>query len=275
MSFYVRTLIFIAFIPFQASVFGADNTVRIATANGWAPEVTGTHDDSIHRHHRDSLWSLRRNPAFADSLTNTGTIPGHPDEYPVQPGDHSPSHTYQRTGKNALFVELLGNGINVYTLNYERALRSNFHARIGASWIGYSDQLRYENRGKDLFFDLYTIPASVSVTLFEGFSQLELGAGLTFFSMKFEGGPFDIGYHDMELGKRYRGLALSTIIGYRVSIHNYLFRIGLSPQYMFTLDRDISGFFTELKERGAFDLYDYLEFQGFRIIPGISFGRTF
>ncbi|MDG5766346.1 hypothetical protein QA596_02625 [Balneolales bacterium ANBcel1] len=220
-------------------------------------------------------------PDGGDTLTAAEADDAHGPEAPNPSADtiHETAlraaSPLQRTGRNAVFAEVLGSAINLYAIYYERALRENLHARIGASWIGYSDQVRYEDRGEDLFFDLYTIPAGLSLTLFEGINQLELGVGLTFFSMKFEGGPFDLGYNDVELGNRYKGVAVTTVIGYRVSVHNYLFRIGLSPHYMITINSELSGFFDELKDRGALDLHDYLDFKGFRMIPGLSFGRTF
>ncbi|MDI6402840.1 hypothetical protein QLX67_12605 [Balneolaceae bacterium ANBcel3] len=180
-----------------------------------------------------------------------------------------------RTGKNALYVEMLGNALNILSLNYERSLQQNLHVRIGGSYFGFSTQLRYEDRGNDLFLHLATIPATVSYTFFDSHRQLELGLGLTLLSFSFDGGPFDGGYRDIELGSRYHGLALTGIIGYRISVHNYLFRIGISPHYMFTVDREVTGFFIELEERGEFNLQDLIDFRGFRLVPGLSFGRTF
>lgn len=177
--------------------------------------------------------------------------------------------------RNAAYVELLGSGMNLLSLNYERRLRNNLYARFGASWLGYSRELRYEDRGNDLFIDLFTIPASVSYTFFEGIRQLEVGGGLTYLSFTFDGGPFDIGYQEVELGNRYRGLAITSTIAYRVTTENYIFRIGLSPHYMLTLDAEITGFLYELHDRDLANLKDVFDWRGFRIMPGLSFGRMF
>ncbi len=242
---------------------GSDTPLSVLADKPHSVSTDSPHPDTTKANGQHA--GIPRNPSHEKN-------PEHPDSIHPQNPDLVP---LERTGKNALYAEILGNGMNVISLNYERSVRRNLHLRIGGSWIGYSDQIRYEDRGEDLFFDIYTIPSTVSYTLFDGFSQLELGGGLTFFSMNFSGGPFDIGYNDVELGNRYKGLAVTGIIGYRVSVHNYLFRIGISPHYMVTIDSEITGFFNELKERGALDLHDFLDFRGFRMVPGVSFGRTF
>ncbi len=189
--------------------------------------------------------------------------------------DDSESNPLERSGRNAVYVEMLGNAINLLSINYERSLQDNLHARIGFSYFSFSDELRYEDRGDDLFVDVFSIPASVSYTLFEGVRQLELGLGLTYVGFSFNGGPYDLGYEDVELGNRYRGLALTSIISYRVSVSDYLFRIGLYPYYMITIDSELTGFFHELDDRGAINLNDFLDLRGFQWMPGLSFGRSF
>lgn len=192
-------------------------------------------------------------------------------EQPDDPEDNP----LQRDGRHAVYVEMLGNAINLLSVNYERSLHENLHARIGFSYFGFSDELRYEDRGDDLFVDVYTVPASISYTLFEGVRQLELGLGLTYFGFAFDGGPYDLGYEEVELGNRYRGLALTSIISYRITVQDYLFRIGLYPFYMVTLDSELTGFFHELDDRGAINVNDFLDLRGFQWMPGLSFGRSF
>ncbi len=177
--------------------------------------------------------------------------------------------------KNAVFMEMFGNTLNLFGVNYERTLRDNIHLRVGASRLTYVDEITYEETGEDVSIKLHTVPVSVSYSLFSGIRRLELGLGATLFSFDFWGGPFDVGYNDIELGNRYFGIALTSTIGYRLSLENYLFRIGLHPFYMLTMHNEISGFFEELDDRGVLDFRDIIDPRGFRVIPGISFGRRF
>lgn len=186
-----------------------------------------------------------------------------------------PYDVLQRQGNNALYVELLGNGINLFGLNYERTVRPNVHLRGGATYLGFSRKYRYEEGDDDMYIGLASFPLSASYTFFEGIRQLEVSGGVTLFAFQFEGGPFEVGYQDIEFGNRYHGLALTTYIGYRISVQKYLFRIGVSPYYMLTLHSDVSGILEELDDRGILEFRDILDFNGFRFIPGLSFGRTF
>lgn len=176
---------------------------------------------------------------------------------------------------NAVFLELLGNTLNLAGVNYERTLRDRIHLRAGASRLAYVDEVTYEETGEDVRIKLHTVPVSVSYSVFRGTRNLELGLGATLFSFDFRGGPYDVGFNDIELGSRFLGIALTSTVGYRLSLENYLFRIGLHPFYMLTIHSEISGFFEELNDRGVLDFRDIVDPRGFRIIPGISFGRRF
>ena len=176
---------------------------------------------------------------------------------------------------NAVFLEMFGTTINLFGLNYERTLRDNLHFRIGASRLTYVDEITYEETGEDISIKLHTVPFSVTRSFFSGSRRLEVGAGVTLFHFDFWGGPYDVGYNDIELGNRFFGVALTTTVGYRLSLENYLFRIGLHPLYMFPIHNEISGFFEELDDRGVLDFRDIVDPRGFRIIPGVSFGRRF
>ena len=176
---------------------------------------------------------------------------------------------------NAVFLEMFGATINLFGINYERTLRENLHFRIGASRLTYVDEITYEETGEDISIKLHTVPFSVTRSIFSGSRRLELGAGVTLFHFDFWGGPYDVGYNDIELGNRFVGLALTTTLGYRLSMENYLFRIGLHPLYMFPIHNEISGFFEELDDRGVLDFRDIIDPRGFRVIPGVSFGRRF
>ena len=176
---------------------------------------------------------------------------------------------------NAVFLEMFGATINLFGINYERTFRYNLHFRIGASRLTYVDEITYEETGEDISIKLHTVPFSVTRSIFSGSRRLELGAGVTLFHFDFWGGPYDVGYNDIELGNRFVGLALTTTLGYRLSMENYLFRIGLHPLYMFPIHNEISGFFEELDDRGVLDFRDIIDPRGFRVIPGVSFGRRF
>lgn len=181
----------------------------------------------------------------------------------------------EREGKNALYVEFFGSTINPFGLNFERKINENTHLRIGASYLGYSSKYRYEEGENDFYVRMLTIPVSYGYTFLEGIRQIEANAGLTFLTFSFEGGPYDIGYQDVEFGNQYMGLALTGYVGYRVSVYKYLFRIGVSPHFMLTIDNEVTGVFDELDARGIIDFNDHLEFDGFRFMPSLSFGRTF
>jgi len=177
--------------------------------------------------------------------------------------------------QNAVFVEMFGTTLNLFGINYERTFRYNLHFRIGASRLTYVDEITYEETGEDISIKLHTLPFSVTRSFFSGIRKLELGVGATLFHFDFWGGPYDVGYNDIELGNRFFGLALTTTVGYRLSLENYLFRIGLHPLYMFPIHNEISGFFEELDDRGVLDFRDIIDPRGFMIIPGVSFGRRF
>jgi len=189
------------------------------------------------------------------------------------PSDEAVDATFPQ--QNAVFVEMFGATLNLFGVNYERTFRNNLHIRIGASRLTYVDEITYEETGEDISIKLHTFPLSMSYTFFSGIRKLELGAGVTLFHFDFWGGPYDVGYNDIELGNRFFGLAITTTVGYRLSLENYLFRIGLHPLYMFPIHNEISGFFEELDDRGVLDFRDIIDPRGFMIIPGVSFGRRF
>ncbi len=194
------------------------------------------------------------------SINNTDT--------PETPGLSAPN-------RNALYIEILGSSINLYGLNYERTVRDNIHFRLGASRFTYVDEITYEETGEDISVKLHTIPVSVSYSFFSGIRKLELGAGVTLFHFEFWGGPYPVGYNDIEIGNRFLGLAVTSNISYRLVLENYLFRIGLHPLYMIPIQNEISGFFEELDDRGVLDFRDIVDPRGFMVIPGVSFGRRF
>lgn len=180
-----------------------------------------------------------------------------------------------KINNHAAYIEIMGSAMNFFSLNYEYHLRDNLHLRLGGSYLGFSSELRDENEGNDLFIRLRTLPVTLSRTLFDKPRQFEFGGGATLLSYTFTGGPYHVGYFDIELGNRYRGIALTGMVNYRITAENFLFRIGLFPHYMLTLNSEVSGYFEELDERGVTNFESVLDLRGFRIIPGLSFGRTF
>ena len=156
----------------------------------------------------------------------------------------APSHAQGIAGdsRNALFVELLGNG-GAYSLNYERQLTDSLGVRVGyATWTN-----------ADVFplgsLDHYkTVPVTVSYLLGRGERKLELGAGVTF-------GERSPGYGE-DADRSFR--TLTAIIGYRSQPRKgYLFRAGLTPFYSFE-DGD-----------------DAYPDPGFTFSLGVSFGYRF
>lgn len=206
-----------------------------------------------------------------DSLLSTLTLsaPAPEERPPAQP------EMNQLRGKNSIYLELLGKTMNLVSLNLEHEFRRNFYVRAGASYLGYSSKLRYEDRDNDLHVGLFTLPFSVSHAFFGTTRQLEFGLGATYLAFSFNGGPFDVGYFDIELDNYYRGVALTSLIGYRVNVEDYMFRLGLTPLYMFSLAHTITGSLDELEALDVLDFREILHFRGWRFLPGLGFGRTF
>ena len=155
----------------------------------------------------------------------------------------SPGHAQGVSGdsRNAVFVELLGNG-GAYSLNYERQLTDSLGVRVGyATWTN-----------ADLFplgsLDHYeTVPVTVSYLLGRGERKLELGGGVTFGKRT----PYT-----SNSDRSFR--TLTAIIGYRSHPRKgYLFRVGLTPFYSFE-DGD-----------------DAYPDPGFTFSLGVSFGYRF
>lgn len=232
--------------------------------------------------------STATNPVAATTFTTDLATAGKASEVPL-PSDStaiasgaastisadSPDTGFRRLRKNTAYIEILGSGLNLASINYERSIRRDMNFRIGGSWFGYSTQLRYEDRGDDVLVGVFTIPVSVSTSMFGDRRQLELGTGLTFMSFTFAGGPFDVGYFDFEVDNRYLGLAMTGLVGYRVNVEEFMFRLSLSPTYMLTVNHELTGSLDELEAMDVLDFYEIFDFTGFRIIPGLSFGRRF
>jgi hypothetical protein len=114
----------------------------------------------------------------------------------------------QDTNKNAVFLELLGNGY-YYSLNYEREFGRQFVFRIGGSLTKYT----------------FIMPVTLGRFFGSGKHHFELAAG------------FDFANYDNDDG-RENGLGLTGFIGYRFQKPDgkFLFRIGATPLYIFDED---------------------------------------
>jgi hypothetical protein len=121
--------------------------------------------------------------------------------------------------RNAVFVELLGNG-GIYSLNYERMLTGQLGLRVGyAAWNSpFWSEVTPPNRYQ-------TVPVTMSYLLGRGERKLELGGGITFGHGRF----------DRSSGRDFSFRTLTAIVGYRSQPREggYLFRVGVTPFYSF------------------------------------------
>jgi len=118
--------------------------------------------------------------------------------------------------KNQIFLELGGDGI-IYSINYERLLTENIALRGG---IGITPGM--------IFIDgtFFGIPLTVSYLIGGGRSKLELGLGVTYFTVE-DAAIFGIPAGDFSFA------ALTGIVGYRGSSRDrgFVFRIAFTPLY--------------------------------------------
>ncbi len=147
--------------------------------------------------------------------------------------------------RNAVFVELLGNG-GLYSLNFERLLTDHLGLRVGfATW---TSPLFFQGSPPDRY---QTVPVTLSYLLGSGDRKLELGGGVTFGNATLDrssDNPRDFSFR-----------SVSAIVGYRAQPRDsgYLFRVGLTPFYSF--------------DEGEEAYPD----PGFFVSAGVSFGYRF
>lgn len=159
---------------------------------------------------------------------------------------------------NTLFLEVGGHAI--YTLNYERFLRPDISVRMGGSFIGFrisdSDPDFNDEEGNTKFRFL-AFPVSVQKYFGSGMHMLETGIGACYYHIQAD--VSESTYASMMSDLLFDGYSFSAIMGYRyTSNRNFVARIALYPGYF---HRRKSNFETDTS--------------GFRLVPGISFGKAF
>lgn len=132
----------------------------------------------------------------------------------------------RRTAKNAMYLELLGNGI-LYSVNYERALLDNVTARVGFSYfsIGASgaDANGQQSSAK---ISLITAPVMANYLVGGKNHNLELGAGalVVYASGESSGGGASASAEGV-------GIAGTATVGYRYQPIDggFMFKAGFTP----------------------------------------------
>ena len=143
----------------------------------------------------------------------------------------------EKYARNSLFLELFGNG-GLYSINYERMLNKNLHARVGFATFTSTIFMNLET-------SVTTFPLLLTGTTGKKKSHFEFGGGVMTGRLKYDFESFTI-------------VDLTAFIGYRYQPigKGFLFRIGLTPFY--SLD----------------DKADYPD-EGFFLSGGLSLGYHF
>lgn len=133
--------------------------------------------------------------------------------------------------RNAVYVELLGNGI-VYSVNYDRLITPNVSARVGVSAATAED-------GEGDRATIITAPVTASYLWGRGNSKFETGIGVLVASASLE----DLG-DDLDIGDDVGDTSVlgTATLGYRYQPADggFVFRAGLTP--IFTTDSFVPWF---------------------------------
>jgi hypothetical protein len=132
----------------------------------------------------------------------------------------------KRTAKNAVYLELLGNG-GLYSINYERALLDNVTARVGFSYFSVgataADGSGQQSSAK---ISLMTAPIMANYLVGGKSHNLELGAGalVVYASGEASGGGASSSAEGV-------GIAGTATVGYRYQPQDggFLFKAGFTP----------------------------------------------
>ncbi len=143
------------------------------------------------------------------------------DDVPADTGSYELKVPKERTAKNSLYVELLGNG-GLYSLNYERNLTDDVTARLGFSYLSLSASASDDSASVTFM----SFPLMANYLLGGGNHHLELGAGAT---VLYASGEVESG------GSRSSGdgvgVAGTATVGYRYQPRDggFLFKVGFTP----------------------------------------------
>lgn len=117
----------------------------------------------------------------------------------------------KRQAKNALYVELLGNGF-LYTVNYERLLQDDVWLRIGFETVNWTEGGLF-SEGEH--HELVAVPLMVSRLFGSRYGRLELGLGV--------------------VPNTLTGVSATATAGFRFQPPDggFLFKVGFTPVYPF------------------------------------------
>ncbi|HEU0053131.1 MAG TPA: hypothetical protein VFQ39_08130 [Longimicrobium sp.] len=127
------------------------------------------------------------------------------------------------TARNAVYVELLGNGV-LYSVNYDRRLTDNVAGRVGVSFLTVEED--DGDRGT-----LAMAPIVASYLFGEGNSHFEAGLGVLLASASVSDVGDDEGEDWFDLSGSASGVLGTGVLGYRYQRPDggFVFRAGLTP----------------------------------------------
>lgn len=134
----------------------------------------------------------------------------------------APSTSAAQSAKNAVYLELAGNGV-LYTLNYERAFSESVSGRAGLFWM--SVDAAGQNSSGSATLNLIPVTANYFVGTNH---RLELGAGPLIVRASAEASTAGFDAESSGLG-----VGGTATIGYRYQQPDggFVFRIGLTPVF--------------------------------------------
>lgn len=131
--------------------------------------------------------------------------------------------TPARTAHNAVYIELLGNGV-LYSMNYDRMVTDDISVRVGLMYLSVSASSGDASAKASLAF----IPVVGNYLLGKGDHKFELGLGALLVYASASSGTSD----DFVSGSG-GGVGGTAVIGYRYAPHDggFVFRGGFTPVF--------------------------------------------
>lgn len=126
------------------------------------------------------------------------------------------SLTNSNSVRNVVYIELLGNGAYLYSLNYERNVYRSVWGRIGGSY------------GTIIFSPVVTFPTGISYLIGREGNYFEIGLGATFVYIK--DNSFDL-FNDEDTEESHFGVSPTGTLGYRYQPmqNDLFFKIAFTP----------------------------------------------
>src|ERR1017187_1511019 len=149
----------------------------------------------------------------------------------AQTGVGTPRTPITQDAPNAIYLELLGNGV-AWSINYDRFLTPDLGFRIGFGYFGIGTGPAGQNQDNIISESLTAVPATLNYFIGShdnrgrlGSSKLELGIGIVYIHVT--ASFFGIGGAASTIGG-------TGTVGYRyqASDGGFVFRIGFTPIYV-------------------------------------------